>query len=109
VWNQDDKIIRGRNNRETRKTLVLLWENRFTRYYLRESIGDWLHGENSDWFWAVGNLSQCLKKDICNFQEIREDAALLSISPVFHLVEFSLISMEPIARFTTKLIGDDLM
>jgi hypothetical protein len=81
VWNQDDKIIRGRNNRGTRKTLVLLWENHFTRYYLRESIGDWLYGENSDWFWAVGNLSQCLKKDICNFREIRENAALLSVSP----------------------------
>ena len=79
VWNQDDKIIRGRNNRGTRKTLVLLWENHFTRYYLRENIGDWLYGENSDWFWAVGNLSQCLKKDICNVWEISEDAAMLSL------------------------------
>jgi hypothetical protein len=90
VWNQDDKIIRGRNNRGTRKTLVLLWENHFTECYLQKSIRSWLYGEESGRFWAVGNLSQCLKKDICNVREIREDAASLS-KKYFWKVRYNLI------------------
>ena len=78
VWNQDDKIIQRGNNRGTRKTLALLWENHFTGYYLQENFCDWLYGEDSERFRAGGSLSQCLKKDICDVWEIREDAASLS-------------------------------
>jgi hypothetical protein len=46
---------------------------------LQESFCDWLHGEDSEVFWTGGNLWQCLKKDICNVREIREDAAKLSV------------------------------
>jgi hypothetical protein len=81
VWNQDDKIIQRGNNRGTRKTPALLWENHFTGYYLQKNYCAWLYGEDSMRFWADGSLSQCLKKDICNVREIGEDAGTLSVSP----------------------------
>jgi hypothetical protein len=58
----------------------LLWENHFTGYYLQKNYCAWLYGENSERFWTDGNFSKCLKKDICNVREIREDAVKLSVS-----------------------------
>jgi hypothetical protein len=42
---------------------------------LENNFRDWLYGEDSEQFRAGGNFSQCLKKDIGNVWEIREDAA----------------------------------
>ena len=55
---------------------------------MQKSFRDCLYGEDSGLFMAVGNLSQCLKKDICDVWEIREDAAKLSVSPVFGIAVF---------------------
>jgi hypothetical protein len=65
-------IIRGRNNRGTRKTLALLWENHFTRCYLQKSIRSWLYEDGSGQVRRDGSLFQCLKKNICDVWKIRD-------------------------------------
>ena len=82
VWNQGDKIIRGRNNREQGKLLSCYEKNISQDTTCRK---DFVIGCTEKVLCRLGleEVVTVFEKDICNVWEIREDAAKLSQTQIY--------------------------